>query len=115
MNRDVEMKKDLPYKTLEKFRGNNENENDHEFENEIGSSEEYLTYLDLYAEILDAKYNTVLPSEVGAAQVHLTPNHRESVETLVSRYPNLFSGKLQSYKGKRIHLELLPNAVPVHA
>jgi len=115
MNREVEMKKDLLYEALEKFQGNNENENNHEFENKIVSSEEYLTYLDLYAEILDAKYNTVSPSEVGAAQVHLTPNQRESVKTLVvSRYPNLFSGKLRSYKGKRIHLELLPNAVPVH-
>ena len=34
---------------------------------------------------------------------------------LLSKYSKLFSNKLDVYPNKKIHLELLPNSVPVHA
>ncbi|MFM7530880.1 MAG: hypothetical protein ACKO63_20755, partial [Nodosilinea sp.] len=65
--------------------------------------------------ILESKYEKVTPSEVGAAQIHLTTEQRLSIEKLVSRYPRLFSGELRTYSGKKIHLEVHEGAIPVHA
>lgn len=65
--------------------------------------------------ILDAKYDAWTPEQVGEAQTHLTPSQRNDIKNLVASFPKLFSGELGQYPHRKVHLELDPNARPVHA
>jgi transposase InsO family protein len=67
------------------------------------------------AQILESKYERWTPEEVGESQKHLTLSQRNSIVALVRKYPKLFSGELGCYHHKKIHLEVEPTAVPVHA
>jgi hypothetical protein len=79
---------------------------------EMNNNEDRENYV---GQILESKYDQVSPAEVAAAQKHLTPEQRKSIETLATKYPRLFSGKLGVYPGRKIHLEVEPGAIPVHA
>jgi hypothetical protein len=60
--------------------------------------------------IKGAKYEAVEPTEVAMQQTHLT----SSLTVLLKRYPKLFSGSLGTYPKGKMHIELMPNAKPVH-
>ena len=66
-------------------------------------------------EILDAKYEKVDTSVVAEQQTHLTPVQRKELADLLKKYARLFSGELGCYPHKKIHLEVDPNAVPIHS
>ena len=65
--------------------------------------------------ILDAKYKATSAKEVGTKQKHLTKAQQDQ---LVKPSPDtqvLFDGKLGDFKHAKIHLDVDPNALPVHA
>ena len=62
--------------------------------------------------ILHSKYERVDTKEAAQKQVHLSSDKRKDLETLFSKCKKLFSGVLDTYPGKKIHLELLDNIQP---
>ena len=64
--------------------------------------------------ILDAKYAKIDTDKVAEAQTHLTSSQRDDLATLLRQYPRLFDGSLGVYPHKKMDLELLPGARPVH-
>lgn len=105
INRETEMKDEVPVGMAQRLE---------ELQDEYDDEDE--KDLDAYVNaILESRYEKVSAADVAAAQKHLTPERRRSIEVLVSNFPNLFSGELREYKGKKIHLEVEPDAVPVHA
>jgi len=111
INRETDMKDDLPPDTLDRNNSIPISPSD-DLDGEVAQDDYHF---EIYAEILKAKYERVTPAQVGAAQIHLTPQQRSDIEELVTRYPRLFSGELRIYTGKRVHLEIIPGATPVHA
>ena len=67
------------------------------------------------AYILDAKYENTSPKEVADAQQHLNQKEKQHLEDVLAKYSELFDGKLGLYPHRKVHLELLPNSVPVHS
>jgi hypothetical protein len=65
--------------------------------------------------ILDAKYEVVHPDEVAAQQKHLNRQQRRDLAALLKRYPELFNGTLGRYPHRKMHLELIDGATPVHS
>lgn len=65
-------------------------------------------------EILDAKCERVDPREVADKQTHLTPQQRMDLSNLLSKHAKLFNGELGRYPHRKIHLEIDPEAIPVH-
>ena len=61
-----------------------------------------------------SKYEAVDTDEVADEQKHLNAAQRDDLKRLLRKFPRLFSGKLGVYPHKKIHLELEPNATPVH-
>ena len=45
--------------------------------------------------------------------VYLLPSQREQLYSLLNQFKNLFDGRLKTFKGPPIHLELIKNPVPV--
>jgi len=66
-------------------------------------------------EILDAKHDKVNPMEVAAKQEHLSPAQRRQLAELLRNYGKLFDGQLKVYPHRKIHLEVDPNATPIHS
>lgn len=65
--------------------------------------------------ILDAKYEATSGAEVAAKQLHLTEAQRLLLAKALENTAELFDGKLGHYKETKVHLEVDPSAVPVHA
>ena len=65
--------------------------------------------------ILDAKYEATSAKEVADKQVHLNSKQRKQLEEALSDTAELFDGRLGHFKYSTIHLDLEPNAKPVHA
>ena len=73
-------------------------------------------WLDTFAtEILDAKYNKSDVNDVVNQQSHLTAAQKEDLLKLLQKHSKLFSGKLGSYPHKKFHIDIDPEAEPVHA
>ena len=53
-------------------------------------------------------------NDVVQAQTHLTHHQQQGLASVLTNFQPLFSGKLGCYPGYKAHLELLPNARPVH-
>ena len=68
---------------------------------------------DLYAEMMDSKYEGTTPAEVAQSCKHLTQEQRDDLEKLLSKFDKLFDGKLRKFTDEKIHLEVDPN-VPSH-
>ena len=64
--------------------------------------------------ILDAKYEKTEISDVVAKQTHLNFTQQKSLEDVLTKHKKLFNGTLGVYPHKKIHLEIEPNAEPVH-
>ena len=70
---------------------------------------------DLYAtEIKDADYHQVDIADVIAKCTHLTSEQCSQLEQLLNKFTTLFNGKLGKYPHAKIHLDVDPNAKPVH-
>jgi hypothetical protein len=66
-------------------------------------------------QILESKYNKADIESVAPKQTHLTSPQRGKLQKVFSERTKLLSGKLGHYTHKKMHLELLPDAVPIHA
>ena len=64
--------------------------------------------------ILDAKYERVDPADVAKQQKHLSQRQQQDLAVLLRRFPLLFDGVLKKFPGRKIHLDLEPDAQPVH-
>ncbi|KAL7450185.1 hypothetical protein ACHAWC_004846 [Mediolabrus comicus] len=86
---------------------------------------EYEAYMDHYissgydhsyaAEILDAKYEQVDIDEVVRGQTHLDETQKQELKELLNEYTKLFDGTLGVYPHKEVHIDVDPDAKPVHA
>lgn len=86
---------------------------------------EYEAYMDHYissgydhsyaAEILDAKYEQVDIEEVVRGQTHLNDTQKQDLRELLNEHTKLFDGTLGVYPHKEVHIEVDPDAKPVHA
>ena len=65
-------------------------------------------------QILEAKYQKVDVQEVAQKQTHLTQSQREDLAALLSKYTKLFNGELGLYPHRKLHLDLVDDAKPVH-
>ena len=61
------------------------------------------------AKILDSKYEAVDTATVAAQQKHLTPQQRDDLAHLLSKFKRLFSGKLGTYPHRKMDLQLVPD------
>jgi len=66
-------------------------------------------------EMLDAKHEKVDTTVVAEQQTHLTPQQKKDLADLLNKYTRLFSGELGCYPHKKIHLEVNPEATPIHS
>ena len=64
--------------------------------------------------IRQSEYSKVNINDVVQAQTHLTHRQQQELASVLTNFQPLFSGKLGCYPGYKAHLELLPNARPVH-
>jgi hypothetical protein len=62
--------------------------------------------------ITSSHYERFSPTAIVEKQIHLTSSQRQDLASVLSKFPKLFSGQLQCYPGRKVHLELKPNAKP---
>lgn len=65
-------------------------------------------------EILPSKYEKVDVHDIARQQTHLSKDKQADLAACLEGYEKLFSGKLGVYPRKKIHLDLIPGAQPVH-
>ncbi|MGH7955293.1 MAG: hypothetical protein ACREOZ_04965, partial [Gloeomargaritales cyanobacterium] len=65
--------------------------------------------------IQDAKYEAADSSIIASNQTHLTKHQREKLNVLLQKHSKLFDGTLRKYPHSKVHLELKPGSVPIHA
>lgn len=65
--------------------------------------------------IMDAKYERQTPKEIVEGLTHLNATERDKLEKVLSTCDALFDGTLGHYTKELVHLELEPDAVPVHS
>jgi transposase InsO family protein len=68
-----------------------------------------------FEEILPSKYNQVDTTAVAEQQKHLTERERKDLAMLLAKFPKLFSGVLDTYPHRKIHIDLNEGAQPVAA
>ena len=64
--------------------------------------------------IEQAKYVKVSGEEVSEQQKHLSEYQRKELARVLNKFPQLFDGNLGHYTGRQVHLDIRPDAVPVH-
>ena len=64
--------------------------------------------------ILDAKYDEMTIDEVCKLQTHLTPQQQKELAAVMEKYPKVFGNDLGCYPHRKIHIDIDPNARPVH-
>ena len=69
---------------------------------------------DKLSHTLGSKYEAVSVETVAEEQKHLTPQQRGGLSNLLRKFSKIFSGGLGKFIGRKMHLELIPNATPVH-
>ena len=65
-------------------------------------------------QILDAKYEKANSAEVVAESEHLTLNKQSTLLAVLTRYENIFDGRLGLWKTTPVKLELKLDATPYH-
>ena len=72
-------------------------------------------WLDNYAtEILHEKYSKTDPNDVVQQQSYLFASQKKDRLELLTNHSKIFSGKLVSYPYKKFHINIDPEATPVH-
>ena len=72
------------------------------------------TYAAAHIPIKEAKYKSISPNEVAKQCTYLSSVNQSKLNTLLSQFPTLFSGKLGRYNKTRFTLELQdPNISPI--
>jgi hypothetical protein len=66
-------------------------------------------------EIKHAKYEKVDTMEVARQQKHLNDEQQRLLGKVLNKFTKLFDGTLGKYPHRKVHLELEPNAKPVHS
>mgnify|MGYP003497459468 FL=1 len=66
----------------------------------------------IFDPLQDFKKNDV--EQIAAQQLHLSVEQCHELVSLLKKFPHLFGGDLGLYPHQRIHIELEPNAHPVH-
>jgi hypothetical protein len=64
---------------------------------------------------LESRYEKANVQDVVNGQSHLPKEQQDGLHTLLKNQTKNFSGKLGSYPLKKMDLELIPNAKPIHA
>ena len=73
-------------------------------------------WLDSYAtEILDAKYELTDVQEVINKLTHLTTSQKADLLEVLQENSKMFEGTLGAYPHKKVHIDIEPDAKPVHA
>ena len=70
--------------------------------------------LELFStEILDRNYEHITAKQVSDQQSHLTKSHQKLLLNSLSKYQDVFNGKLGRHPTAKISIQLKPNAQPV--
>ncbi len=72
------------------------------------------TYGILFLIIQPSDYHKTEIDDVVAKCTHLNDDKRDQLKQMLSKYGLLFNGELKKYTGKKIHLDVRPDAKPVH-
>lgn len=64
--------------------------------------------------ILDAMYEHMDLEDVVKMQTHLDPQQQQQLLAVLKKYPRVFGNDLGCYPHKKFHIELQPDAKPVH-
>eukprot|EP00978_Attheya_sp_CCMP212_P034217 scaffold142413_cov65-Attheya_sp.AAC.1 len=86
----------------------------------INEETEYLFEADCYHQTCDktdiqpSDYHKVEIDDVVAKCTHLSESQKEKMKQMLSKFSLLFNGELKKYTGKKIHLDVRPDAKPVH-
>ena len=67
---------------------------------------------EVYADIVESKYDGATPKEIADTCTHLTSNQRRDLEKLFSKFEKLFDGKLRQFTDEKIHLDVDPTIRP---
>jgi len=65
--------------------------------------------------MLNAKYDKTDVKDIVKQQTHMSANHQKYFVELLEKFSKLFSDKLDSYPHKQLHVNIDPDATPVHA
>ncbi|MEL6629656.1 MAG: hypothetical protein AAFQ92_29505, partial [Bacteroidota bacterium] len=79
---------------------------------DFGADTSYYETAD--GKILESKYESITPDEVGKQQHHLSDEQRKKLVEALSTVKRLFSGKLGKFTKHIVSLKLKPNAHPIH-
>ncbi len=72
-------------------------------------------WLECFAtEILDAKYERTDIAEVAKGLTHLNPHQKADLLWVLQEKDKMFDGTLEVYPCKKVHIDIDPNAKPVH-
>jgi hypothetical protein len=77
-------------------------------------SEENLSDDEFTAEIQAARYGRVAINDVVSKATHLTLEQQQDLKDLLQEFPKLFSGELGRFTGELVHIDIQPDAKPVH-
>ncbi len=66
------------------------------------------------SEILDAKYEKILVGDVIDQLDHLTAQQKNDLKQVLNEHSKLFDGTLGVCPNRKIHINLMPGAVPKH-
>ncbi len=75
----------------------------------VGNSECFAT------EILDAKYEKTDVAEVVKGLTHLNAHQKADLLRVLQENDKMFDGTLGVYPQKKVHIDIDPNAKPVHS
>jgi hypothetical protein len=66
-------------------------------------------------EILDAKYDKAYVAEVVKEFTHLNAHQKADLLRVLQENDKMFDGTLGVYPHKKVHIDIDPNAKPVHS
>ena len=82
-----------------------------DFDNDVDDDDPFDCFP---TEILPSKYEKVDVQTVVDQQTHLSPVQQTQLHDACHGLDELFNGKLGLYNRKQVHLDIKPNAVPIH-
>ena len=79
--------------------------------------EDFYLLAELYADdivIMDRKYQSVSPQEVVEQLHHLTPDQKQKLQQVFTKYQKVFDGKLGKHPTAKIDIQLITGAKPIY-